>query len=169
MEIERKYLIDQLPRDIDRYEKTHIIQAYISTDPVIRLRRKDHSCILTVKSAGLLAREEFELPVSESSFRHLMEKTEGTVIEKTRWLIPDGSLTIELDVFERDYSGFMMAEVEFPSVEEADSYDPPAWFGPEVTGDPAFYNSALSSRNEEEIRRFMTSLLPDRLQNVKNI
>ena len=58
MEIERKYLIRQLPNHLNDYPHDEISQAYISTDPVIRIRKKNEDYILTIKSKGLLAREE---------------------------------------------------------------------------------------------------------------
>ncbi len=162
MEIERKYLITRLPAGLEAFPCDHISQAYISRNPVIRLRKKNQEYILTVKSSGLLAREESELPLEESSYRHLMGKTEGMVIEKDRFRIPDpsshGRLTIELDIFKGTYEGLMVAEVEFPSVREATSYTPPEWFGREVTEDPSFYNSTLSSRSNEEAAQFISNI-----------
>lgn len=159
MEIERKFLIHTLPDHLEFYPHDTIRQAYISTDPVIRIRQKNDSYILTVKSSGLLAREETELPLSADSFSHLMTKTEGIVIEKVRYRIPENDdLLIELDIFSGVYDGFIMAEVEFPSIEQAESYQPPSWFGREVTNDAAFHNSNLSRRTPAEIREFLQNL-----------
>ena len=72
MEIERKYLIKNLPEKLDTYPHDDISQAYISTDPVIRIRKKNQNHILTLKSQGLLAREEVEMPISKESFLHLL-------------------------------------------------------------------------------------------------
>ena len=81
MEIERKFLLEQLPRDLNSIESHRITQAYISDDPVIRLRQMDDQYILTVKGRGFLTREEFELPLSEEAFARLLTKTEGRVIQ----------------------------------------------------------------------------------------
>ena len=144
MEIERKFLIESLPDNFESYSCDTLIQAYISTEPVIRVRQKNEDYILTLKSAGLLAREEIEMPLTEESFKHLLAKKDGISIKKKRYKIPDTPYLIELDVFEGDYNGFCMAEVEFP-----------AWFGPEVTMDSRFHNSSLSKRNPAEVQEFL--------------
>ena len=132
-----------------------LIQAYISTEPVIRVRQKNEDYILTLKSAGLLAREEIEMPLTEESFKHLLSKKDGISIKKKRYKIPDTPYLIELDVFEGDYNGFCMAEVEFPDIDSANAYNAPAWFGPEVTMDSRFHNSSLSKRNPAEVQEFL--------------
>ena len=159
MEIERKFLINTLPDGLSKYPSDTIRQAYISTDPVIRVRQKSNDYNLTIKSQGLLAREETELPLSEESFSHLLKKADGIPIEKVRYRIPDShGYLIELDIFRGAYEGFIMAEVEFPSVEEALAYTPPAWFGKDVTDNPEFHNSRLSQRSKEEICEFLSAL-----------
>lgn len=155
MEIERKFLIKSLPANLEKYPHDTLVQAYISTEPVIRIRQKNKDYILTLKSAGLMAREEIEMPLSKESFAHLLSKKDGLTIEKTRYKIPDDPYLIELDVFEGDYTGFCMAEVEFPDIEQAHSYPVPAWFGPEVTMDSRFHNSNLSKRSSREVTEFL--------------
>ena len=71
--------------------------------------------------------------LTEESFKHLLSKKDGISIKKKRYKIPDTPYLIELDVFEGDYNGFCMAEVEFPDIDSANAYNAPAWFGPEVT------------------------------------
>lgn len=100
MEIERKFLIKSLPDNLESYSCDTLIQAYISTEPVIRVRKKNEDYILTLKSAGLLAREEIEMPLTEESFKHLLSKKDGISIKKKRYKIPDTPYLIELDVFE---------------------------------------------------------------------
>ena len=158
MEIEKKYLIRSLPDDLKSFPHDQISQAYISTSPVIRIRRKNDSYILTVKSSGLMAREEAEFDISQESFSRLLTKTEGNIIEKTRYKIPHkDSLTIELDLFHGVYEGFIMAEVEFASLDQALAYQAPEWFDREVTEDPSFHNSYLSGLDQEGIRDFLNS------------
>ena len=145
MEIERKFLIDRLPDDLDRYACREIQQAYLCTDPVVRIRRQDHDYILTYKSKGFLAREEYNLPLNQRAYQHLLEKADGIILSKKRWLIPlQDDLTAELDVFDAPYEGLYLAEVEFSSEEAADAFIPPDWFGEEVTYSPLYHNSTLS-------------------------
>ena len=145
MEIERKFLIHRLPDDLAGYEHHHIEQAYLCTSPVVRIRKQDEVYILTYKSAGMMAREEYNLPLNEEAYVHLKEKADGIVLAKTRYLLPlEGGLTIELDVFEGPYKGLWLAEVEFESVEQAESFIPPEWFGEDVTYSGKYHNSYLS-------------------------
>ena len=145
MEIERKFLVRQMPEGQELAPRRHIIQAYISTDPVIRIRRSEKGCTLTVKGRGTLCREELNLPLSPEAFERLMKKAEGRIIEKTRWLIPLGEHTVELDVFSGDLAPLVLAEVEFDSPEAALAFRPPCWFGDEVTEDPRYTNAYLST------------------------
>lgn len=143
MEIERKFLIGQLP-DLENYKYTDIEQAYILTEPVIRVRKKDSDYILTIKGEGLMAREEHELSLSREAYEKLKNKAEGVVISKRRYYIPYKKYTIELDVFEGRLKGLVMAEVEFESIAEAESFDVPDWFSEDVTGDNSYHNSNMS-------------------------
>lgn len=146
MEIERKFLVSALPEQLEQYPHVHIQQAYLCTDPVLRIRQRDAQYILTCKGKGLLSREEFELPLSAESYAHLLEKADGRIITKDRYLLPSGERTIELDRFLGDLSPLLLAEVEFPSEEEALAFTPPDWFGKEVTYDPAYTNASLSKK-----------------------
>ena len=159
MEIERKFLADPSGLTLSDYPSKEMSQGYISTDPVIRIRQSNDSFRLTVKSDGLLAREEFETDLTAEQYRQLSEKVSGIFIQKTRYLIPcpgDASLTIELDIFHGDLEGLIYAEVEFPSVEAAYAFIPPSWFLREVTEDGSYTNAALSRLTPEELNDFMT-------------
>jgi len=148
MEIERKFLVDSRPSDLDKYDRVEIEQAYISVDPSIRLRKSNDNYIFTIKQKGLLAREEFEMPLTEEQYEHLWPKVETNVIMKTRYLIPihDGK-TAEFDVYYGALSGLLTVEVEFDSIEQANSFKPPEWFGLDVTNDPKYKNSTLAVNN----------------------
>ena len=156
MEIERKYLIDRLPENLEQYECKHIEQGYLNTDPVVRIRKSNDKytltykgaglmCYLTYKSKGLMTREEYNLPLNAEAFAHLKEKIDGILIQKRRYLIPlTDKLTIELDVFEGELAPLQLAEVEFETKEEAEHFIPPAWFGEDVTFSSKYHNSTLS-------------------------
>ena len=136
MEIERKFLIkkDRFPDNLAQYPCHEIEQGYLCTEPVVRIRRQDDEYYLTYKSKGFMTREEYNLPLTKDAYLHLKPKADGLVISKTRYLIPEKNrLTIELDVFHQEYEGLLLAEVEFSSQEEAESYCPPEWFGEDVT------------------------------------
>lgn len=146
MEIERKFTVKTLPSGLEGYECLSLEQAYLNTSPVIRIRRENNSCYLTYKGAGLMAREEYNLPLTEEAYLHLLPKCDGNVITKKRYRIPYLGYVIELDLFQPPFQGLILAEVEFSSVEEAEAFTPPDWFDTDVTYDSAYQNSNLSRR-----------------------
>ena len=149
MEIERKFLIrkDDLPQDLASYPCHRIEQGYLCTSPVVRIRRQDDDYFLTYKSKGLMSREEYNLPLNREAYEHLIQKADGNVITKKRYEIPDNTgHTIELDIFEGVFAGTVLAEVEFDSVEEADSYVAPEFFIKDVTTDTQYHNSNMSKK-----------------------
>ena len=123
MEIERKYLVPNIPDNLSDYSSKTI--AY--------------------KGEGLMAREEYNLPLTKEAFKHLLPKVDGLLIEKKRYLIPlENNLTAELDVFKGPLAPLVLVEVEFSSIEEANSFVPPEWFGEDVTESGKYHNSYLS-------------------------
>ncbi len=80
-----------------------------------------------------MAREEYNLPLTKEAYEQLRPKIEGVLIAKRRYCIPLEPYTIELDVFEGELDGMTLAEVEFPSMEEAEAFCPPEWFVKDVT------------------------------------
>lgn len=153
MEIERKFLINKIPKYLENYSKNELIQGYLCTNPVVRIRRQDEEYILTYKSTGMRSRIEEEMPLTKDAFEHLLKKTDGNVIQKTRYLLPveEAALTIELDAFHGYFEGIYLAEVEFASDAEADNFEPPEWFDEEVTYDGRFHNSQMSRMDTQEI------------------
>ena len=159
MEIERKFTVKSLPQDLADYPCHKIEQAYLNTDPVVRIRRQDDEYYLTYKGKGLFAREEYNLPLNQDSYYHLREKADGNVISKKRYVIPIEhpafaadytenidchGLFVELDLFEPPFSPLIIAEVEFPDEAMANAFLPLDWFDQDVTKDPAYHNSVLS-------------------------
>ena len=147
MEIERKFLIskENLPSNLDSYPHHKLEQGYLSTSPVVRIRKEDDNYYLTYKSKGLMVRREENLPLDADSYRHLLKKADGNIITKTRYKIPfDNGLTIEIDVFHGKFQGLILAEVEFPTEDAANAFIPPDYFGEDVTFSSEYHNSTLS-------------------------
>lgn len=168
MEIERKYLFEQLPSDRKAFTVLHLTQGYVSRDPVIRIRRtvKSEVCpesgvckeeekyVLTVKGSGKSVREEMELRLTKEQYESLMPKVSGRIIDKFRYLVPlspecDGTgkgtkLVAEADMFQGDLAWLKMVEVEFPDIETMSAFVKPDWFGEDVTEDVRYQNSNLS-------------------------
>ena len=161
MEIERKFTLKKLPDDLESYPCHIIEQAYLCTSPVVRVRKEDDTFYMTYKGKGLMAREEYNLPLNEAAYQHLLAKADGNIISKKRYVIPLESprfksdylplimpqLVIELDVFAAPFAPLIMAEVEFPDVDMANAFIAPDWFDQDVTNDPAYHNSNMSRAN----------------------
>lgn len=148
MEIERKFLpnLAELPFNPKDFPVREIEQGYLCTAPVVRVRKDNDDYFLTYKSKGLMVREEFNLPLTEEAYSHLIAKADGRVIKKKRYMIPlDNNLILELDIFEKDLMPLVIAEIEFPDEDTASSYQPPSWLGKDVTHSTLYHNSVLSN------------------------
>jgi len=150
VEIERKFLVRDaaaLPAGLERRVSEHIDQGYLALEDhvEVRVRRRGTRAFLTVKSGGSRTRVEEELEIDDARFGRLWPLTEGRRVRKTRTYLPAGDgLTVELDVYDGDLAGLVVAEVEFASEQAADAFEPPAWLGTEVTDDPRYKNRALA-------------------------
>ncbi len=155
MEIEKKFLLRELPANLEQYEYKIIEQGYLCVNPVVRIRRANDDYILTYKSKlrpgeaerdTVRVNQEVEVPLNRSGYEHLREKVDGRLIEKKRYLIPlpDGHIG-ELDVFEGVLRGLVFIEVEFEDERDAAAFAAPDWFGKNVSGDYHFSNSYLST------------------------
>lgn len=144
-EIERKFLVkgDFKPESV---KATRITQGYLSSVPerTVRVRIKGDKGYLTIKGIGSnsgASRYEWEKEIPVAEIDELLKICEPGVIDKTRFLVPAGSHTFEVDEFYGANEGLIVAEIELTSEDE--SFLKPAWLGEEVTGDPRFYNSML--------------------------
>lgn len=161
MEIEQKYQIRKMP-DVSGCEKLEMEQGYLCADPVVRIRKSNDRYILTYKSrAGIkpsdLAaqiNQEVELPLTEQSYLHLREKVDSHLISKTRYKIPlpDGHVG-ELDVFHGRLEGLVFIEVEFAQEQDMAVFQPPDWFGENVSRDRRYSNSFLSTCEDLSIMK----------------
>ena len=135
MEIERKFLVKELP-DLNIYPHKRIVQGYISTDPVIRVRQMGDTYCVCLKSQGHMIQEQCDA---------LWPKVENSPVEKTRYFISlDHNLIAELDVYQGHLNGLLTVEVEFDSSVDAANFIPPSWFGEDITHDNRYKNNHLS-------------------------
>ena len=145
-EIERKFLVSGEFRQ-DSPESYHIMQGYICSDPgrTVRVRVRGDKGFLTIKgqsSEDGLSRFEWEKEIPVSEALELMNLCVSGVIDKTRYLVPYGGHTYEVDVFHGANEGLVLAEIEL--ADEQEMFEKPSWLGEEVTGDMRYYNSMLS-------------------------
>jgi adenylate cyclase len=147
-EIERKFLVRELPRDLTSYPHNEISQGYlVSLDDglQVRLRQSGNRYSLTFKRGAGRIREEREVELSADQFNALWPATEGKRLVKTRYEIPLGERVVEIDVYHDRHEGLVVGEVEFDEEEMAKNFQPPAWLGDDVTGDPRYSNQLLAS------------------------
>jgi CYTH domain-containing protein len=146
-EIEKKFLVKKLPVDINKYQHHEILQGYISEPDdsiTVRLRKYGDKYFKTLKKKGLESRLENETEISQKDFETDWHLTADKRIRKIRYIIPYDKYLIELDIFKDNLEGLILAEVEFSSIKECNSFTPPDWFGDDVTSDPKFSNSYLA-------------------------
>jgi adenylate cyclase len=145
-EIERKFLVAGDGWRAHVTERVPIRQAYLSCDgkASIRVRIRDNGgATLTIKSRGAERRRlELEYPVPVLEAEALIALRRGSLIEKVRHLVPHAGATWEVDVFAGENAGLVVAEIELGH--EHQTVELPPWLGPEVTGQPQYYNSALA-------------------------
>ena len=146
VEIERKFLVDALPDDLEWLDERPLRQGYVALDGDTEVRVRDDagSWRLTVKHGGGLLRVEEDIEIEQPRGETLYALTEGRRVEKRRHRMPYGDAMLEVDVFQGALEGLVVAEVEFADEATARAFAPPAWFGREVTDDGAYKNRALA-------------------------
>lgn len=146
LEIERKFRVigDGWKKQVVRVR--HIRQAYLASHSRTSIRvRIDGTelATLTIKTTTPgVERHEYEYPIPVADAEDLLEQRVGVVISKIRYLVPHGDWTWEIDVFEGENAGLIVAEVELDSADRV--VELPAWVGDEVTHDRRFYNAELA-------------------------
>jgi len=146
-EIERKFLVKNDAWKSQVTARSHIRQGYLAVNDKVSIRiriRDGHPSQVTIKSGSTgLSRSEYEYDIPPGDAEELMTVCGDHMLEKHRHLVPQGDLTWEVDVFSAPHEGLVIAEIEIPAEDHA--VDLPDWLGEEVTGDPAYNNSSLSS------------------------
>ena len=153
-EIERKFLLKELPQNYDKFKKYNIEQTYINlNNPEHRIRKQDEIYYETFKGEGNISRTEEEHTIDEFKYNELLNKGISKTIYKTRYMIPiNNNLIAELNIYEKDLKGLYLIEVEFDNIEDASTFIKPDWFGEDVTNNPKFKNQYLAMCKIEEIK-----------------
>ena len=148
MEIERKYLVTSDSYKQMAMARYHICQGYISREKTgtVRIRITDDKAYLTIKgkpAAGHFARYEWEKEIDVQEAKELMHLCQGTIIDKTRWIVPaaEDGLKWEVDEFHGKHEGLTLAEIELTSEEQ--EVEKPDFVGEDVTSDPRYYNANM--------------------------
>lgn len=143
-EIERKFLVLNDVYKTLAIRHHDIRQGYLSRNPqaTVRIRILDDKAFITVKGKNVgSVRSEWEYEVPAADATEMLELCEGSVIQKTRWIVDFGGHSWEIDEFHGDRTGLTVAEVELDSPDE--EVPVPSFVGEEVTGDIRYYNSNL--------------------------
>jgi CYTH domain-containing protein len=146
-EIERKFLVKWLPDNFKRARHFVIEQGYLATESAgrqVRLRKTGKATSLTFKVGRGSHREEREVKLSPKQFASLWPGTAGRRLRKVRYEIPWDNVMIEIDIYRGRHSGLVVAEVEFPNTASCRRFEPPWWFGREVTGENRYSNVRLA-------------------------
>ncbi len=147
IEIERKFLLDGLPPMMRWARRERIRQGYLALDgdTEVRVRITPQAAVLTIKAGrgGVRVEEEFVLDRRQGDA--LWELTDGRRVEKTRRRVRVGDAEVEVDEYGGALDGLVVAEVEFDGEQAASAFEPPPWFGREVTDDWRYANRSLAS------------------------
>ena len=148
IEIERKFLLKDDSWKIDgqgnKIMGTVFRQGYLKTeDTTVRVRLEGDRSKLTIKGKTVgMSRLEYEYDIPLCDANEMLDKLcQKPLIEKTRYLRKEAELTWEIDIFEGENRGLMVAEVELTSEDQTVPLS--SWVGEEVTGDVRYYNSNL--------------------------
>ena len=146
-EIERKFLVTSTEFLSESIRSNRIVQGYLNSNPerTVRIRIKGTQGFITIKGKGNesgTTRFEWEKEIEVTEAEQLLLLCEDGVIDKVRYEIPFGKHLYEVDVFEGDNMGLIIAEIELN--DENESFEKPNWLGEEVTGDDRYYNASLS-------------------------
>jgi CYTH domain-containing protein len=153
MEIERKFLLSEVPPTMRFARRVAIRQGYLALDgdTEVRLRITPQGAVLTIKAGRGGVRVEEEIALQSRQAEALWELTEGRRVQKSRRTVrlagPPGGpeLYVEVDEYAGALDGLVVAEVEFPDEQTARGFEPPAWFGRELTDDWRYANRSLAS------------------------
>jgi adenylate cyclase len=147
IEIERKFLLAGVPRTMRYARREPIRQGYLALDgdTEVRVRITPKAAVLTIKAGRGGVRTEEEIVLASRQGESLWALTEGRRVQKSRRRVRVGELEVEVDEYGGALDGLVVAEVEFADEQAARDFEPPAWFGREVTDDWRYANRSLAS------------------------
>lgn len=146
-EIERKFLVQGTPwREGGAEAGVPYSQGYLNRDKerTVRVRIAGDKAFLTIKGVSRGAsRAEFEYEIPAADADELLRLSDGPVVQKTRYIIDHDGSKWEVDKFQGDNAGLVIAEIELTS--EDQHFSRPPWLADEVTHDSRYYNSNLAA------------------------
>ena len=164
MEIERKFLINNIDNlDLTKYKKKSIIQDYLYFDRLSCIRKRKiesnneikYTYTIKTDKTGISV-NEIEKEIDEKTYNSLEKNDKYITINKDRYIIPYKNHKIELDIFKDKYEGIIFAEIEFESVEIANNFEFPKWFGKEVSS--KITNSDMAFSNSKDVLKLIEAI-----------
>jgi adenylate cyclase len=148
LEIERKFLVENNDFLKEAISSSKLVQGYLNSDKerTVRIRIQEETAYITIKgksSVNGLSRFEWEKEIKVQDAELLLPLCEKGIISKTRYFVVFKDFTIEVDVFNNENEGLILAEIELTTEDQKITL--PSWIGKEVTGDKRYYNSYLST------------------------
>ncbi len=148
LEIERKFLVEEIPFDLGSCERIEMQQGYLVVDHSrnlsVRIRRQNRDYRLTIKTGKGVVRTEVDVPIDVADFEALWPEARAQSLEKTRYLNAVDDRLYEIDVYKGRLAPLVMVEIEFRTEAESQAFRPPEWLGPEVTHDARYLNQNLA-------------------------
>lgn len=160
IEIEKTFLVKQIPKNLSQYKSQKIKQGYISSTPSpLRIRQKGNKFELTkkipLKEGDFSSFNEINIPLTKNEFNKLWPLVKKS-LEKTRYIIPiKDNLIAELDIFEKELYGLVFVEVEFISQQQMNSFKALDWFGKDITQEDFAANVFLAAKTFSEIKKYL--------------
>jgi len=189
-EIERKFLVDinDVPFDLSTLPYGDITQGYItSIDNTFSFRVRqtlnmsaekvliDKQHTQTIKSKESKVRDEYEIELNQEQFSTLWKLCMYNSVHKYRYELPYYHHTLELDVYKNEVEGLYTVEVEFDNLKECDMFEPPDWFGEEVTELKEYKNVNIALNKGVEIwygkhaHNILALILKSDISKIQNI
>lgn len=158
IELERTYLVTELPADLKDFPFKEILDIYLpeaSDHPVLRVRKNGERREITKKQplteGDASQQDEQTIILSDAEFQAL-RTVRGKQIRKLRYAYPYGQHTIEVDVFQDALSGLVLADVEFSTLDELEQFQTPTWFSSEVTRVQFLAGGMLAGKSFQDIQ-----------------
>lgn len=157
LELERTYLIKELPEKVARLKPVEIQDIYFPPEdphPVLRLRKRGELYEMTKKTclhgSDSSEQQEDTIKLTAAEFNALAHAP-GKQLSKQRYTYHEGNVTVDIDVFSGDLTGLALVDFEFASVADKNSFVPPDWCLAEVTQDAAIAGGKLAGKRYQDI------------------
>ncbi len=158
--IETTYLINELPKDLEKHKSAEIEQGYlIDADDACRIRRKDDEYSFTRKIIAIMGdksvREHIEIPIVKEEFTQLWKAVTKSLTKKRYYYDSKMGTDLRVDVFEGKLKGLVLAELVFSDENYLRDFEPPKWFGREVTSESWASNQFLSGKSYADVKKLI--------------